>query len=170
VRPWLERRAALLTADATWALPVVVFSAWQLAVLLRTGSLPMLSPTGNNAAAPFSGLVDGIVHYVALFPHKAALEWGWECAVLALFGALAAVSLRTSRAMLHERIAWVFSLVFVVLLSSSVWLGDVGFRSLDDFYLLSGVLVLFSRVRLNAAGWLVAVTWSAVAVELILLI
>ena len=128
----------VVTANATWALPVAVFSAWQLAVLARTGSLPVFSSTGNNAAAPFSGLVDGIVHYVALFPHKAALEWGWECAVLAFFGALAAVSLRTSTALLHERIAWVFSLVFIVLLSSSVWLGDVGFRSLDDFYLLSG--------------------------------
>ncbi|HXW81108.1 MAG TPA: hypothetical protein VEJ84_16525, partial [Acidimicrobiales bacterium] len=161
---------AALSANSTWALPIVVFSAWQLAVFLRTGRLPMSSSTGNNVGAPFSGLVDGMVHYVRLFPHKAALEWGWECAVLIFFGTLAAISLRTSTALLHERIAWAFSLVFIVLLSSSVWLGDVGFRSLDDFYLLSCVLVLFSRVRLNPAGWLVALTWSAVAVELILLI
>jgi hypothetical protein len=168
--PASVRARALVSANATWALPVAVFSAWQLAVFQRTGNLPMSRSTGNNLGAPFAGLVDGMVHYVRLFPHKAALEWGWECAVLAFFAALAALSLRTSTALLHERVAWMFSLAFIALLSSSVWLGDVGFRSLDDFYLLSCVLVFFSRVRLNPAGWLVAATWSAVAVELILLI
>ena len=47
---------------------------------------------------------------------------------------------------------------------------DVGFRSLDDFYLLAGPGAVLAALRLNTAGWLVAVTWSAVAVELILLI
>ncbi len=130
----------------------------------------MFAPTDNNVGLPFDGLVRGLVHYLELLPHKTALEWGWELAVLAFIGTLAALSLRTSTAQLHERIAWVASAIFTLMLASSVWFGDVGFRSLDDFYLLSGVLVLFSGLRLTAAGWLVAFTWSVVAIELVVLL
>jgi hypothetical protein len=157
-------------SDVAWALPLVVFTGWQLAVRVGTGSVAMFAPTDNNVGLPFDGLVHGIVHYLELLPHKASLEWGWELAVLALIGTLAALSLRTSTAQLHERIAWVASAILTLMLANSVWLGDVGFRSVDDFYLLSGILVLFSGLRLTAAAWLVALTWSAVAIELVVLL
>jgi hypothetical protein len=55
-------RAGLPAAAAAWALPVLAFLAWQLAVAAATGSAPLLDDT-SNLSLPL----------VALVP--AALEW-----------------------------------------------------------------------------------------------
>jgi hypothetical protein len=157
-------------ADAAWALPVVAFAAWQLALHSGTGIFPARTSSDNNAGPPFVGLAHAFVHYVGKLPHTASLLWLGELGVLLLVGTMAAISLRQSTAAVHERIAWVASAVLAVSLTQAIWLGDVGFRSLDDFFLLSGVLLLFSRVRLDLAGLVVAGAWCVVAVELVLFI
>jgi hypothetical protein len=50
--------------------------------------------------------------------------------------------------------------------ASGIWLGDVGFRSLDDVYLFSWLVLLGTSRRLWFYGGLVAATWLVVAVEL----
>jgi hypothetical protein len=157
-------------ADVAWALPMVAFAAWQLALRAGTGIFPARESTDNNAGPPFVGLARGFVHYVEHLPHTASLLWVGELGVLAVVGTMAALSLRQSTAAVHERIAWVASAVLAVSLTKGIWLGDVGFRSLDDFFLLSGVLLLFSRVRLDLAALVVAGAWCVVAVELVLFI
>jgi hypothetical protein len=156
--------------DAAWVIPVAAFAAWQLALRTGTGIFPALTSGNNNAGVPFIGLVDGFGHYLDRLPRLASLLWFGELAVLALLGTLAAISLRHSTAALHERIAWVAAALLAVSLTKGIWLGDVGFRSLDDFWLLSGVLVLSSRLRLDLAGLVVAGAWCVVCVELVLFI
>jgi hypothetical protein len=157
-------------ADAAWLMPVMAFAAWQVALRLGTGAVLILTSGQNNSGLPFVGLADGFVHYAERLPSLASLLWFGELGVLAVVGALAAFSLSTSKAAVHERVAWVAAALLAVSLTRAVYLGDVGFRSLDDFFLLSGVLLLFSRVRLDLAGVLVAGAWCVVALQLVLFI
>ncbi|MGH9107618.1 MAG: hypothetical protein ACRDZX_17670 [Acidimicrobiales bacterium] len=156
--------------DATWVLPTLTFAGWQLALHARTGTFPALTSGHNNAGAPFVGLAAGLTHYLERLPRVASLLWAGELGVLAVVATLAAISLSKSTAALHERIAWAAGVVLAVLLVRGVWLGDVGFRSLDDLWVFSSVLVLFSRLRLGLAAWLAAAGWCVVAIELVVFI
>lgn len=157
-------------ADVAWLAPVVVFAGWQLVLKAGTGGFPVLASGQDNVGAPFAGLVQGLVHYVERVPSTASLIWLGEAAALAIVGALAAISLRRSAALLYEKLAWLGALFLGLSLTKGIWMGDVGFRSLDDFFVLSGLLLLSSRARLHLAGLVVALAWSAVALELVLFI
>ncbi|HUI04709.1 MAG TPA: hypothetical protein VLZ77_14315 [Acidimicrobiales bacterium] len=157
-------------ADALWALPGLAFVGWQSAVWVRTGSFPAVSSGSSNSGAPFVGLVDGIRHYVHAFPSRAAVAWVVELAVLAVVILSAAWSWRSSRALFHERLAWIGYGGLSILLQGPIWLGDVGFRSLDEVFLLSGVLLLYSKRRMGWQTLLVAGTWCAVFIETVLYI
>ncbi len=81
---------------------------------------------------------------------------------------LAAVA---AKSLLHVpvelRILWAVAVLLAVFTATGIWLGDVGFRSLDDVYLVSWVVLLLSPVRLTPWAVLCGAAWSAVAVELI---
>ena len=151
-------------------IPLAAFGAWQVALRAGTGMWALLTSGNNNTSTPLIGLAHGFVHYVNGLPETGSLVWFGELAVLALVGTLAAISLRNNTAPLHERIAWVATALLAVSLTKAIWLGDVGFRSLDDFWLMSGVVLLSSRLRLHLAGLVVAGAWCAVFVELVLFI
>ena len=157
-------------ADAIWALPGLAFVGWQSAVWARLGSFPVLSSDTSNSGTPFAGLIDGVRHYVPALPSRAALAWVVELAVLVIVVASAALAWRTSQAMLHERLAWIGYGGLAIVLQGPIWLGDVGFRSLDEVFLLSGVLLLFSTRRMGWQAWLIAGTWCAVCIQTILYI
>jgi hypothetical protein len=56
--------------------------------------------------------------------------------------ATAAVGLRTATVPPHEVLLWVLALVVVVSAAPGIWLGDVGFRSFDDLFVMSWVVIL----------------------------
>jgi hypothetical protein len=151
----------------TWIGPVVTFVAWQLVVRSATGSWPLLTSGQRNLDVPFVGLVRGLVHYAGRFPSTAAALWFGELFILLVVVAVAARALRTSTARLYERAAWLAYGVLALTLAPGIWLGDVGFRSLDDLYVFSCIVLLSSRRRLTVPGVVVAVGWAVVAVELI---
>ncbi|MGC8462469.1 MAG: hypothetical protein ACP5P9_02190 [Acidimicrobiales bacterium] len=165
--PWL---GPVDVAAVSWVLPVVAFVADQAVAAVRTGKLPLRSSESKNLALPFDGFVHGLVHYATTLPSTAALLWFGELAVLAVVVAMAATAARRSDAPLHERVAWAVLVVMAVCLAPGIWLGDVGFRSLDPLYLLSVVLLLGSPRRLAVPGSLVAAAWVVVAVELCLFV
>lgn len=87
-----------------------------------------------------------------------------------------AFGLRRRRLLEASDVAWIVPmLVFVAVLLAAgaargIWLGDVGFRSLDLTYLFSWLLMLGSPYRLR---WLLATTaaaWAALCVELVLFV
>ena len=51
--------------------------------------------------------------------------------------------------------------------AKGIWLGDVGFRSLDDVYLTGWLLLLSRRRTLSPWTLICAGTWLAVFVELV---
>lgn len=156
--------------DLAWVLPAVTFAAWQGAVWLRAGRLPALASGQHNADLPFVGIARGLVHYLSALPSLSSLVWLGEAAILVLVTVLAAWSLRTSAALPHERLAWAGYVAMAVLLGPSIWLGNVGFRSINELFVLSCILILFSRAPLRLAAVPVAGAWAAVAVELIAVI
>jgi len=151
----------------TWIAPGVSFLAWQFVVRLATGSWPLLTSGQRNLGAPFAGLAQGFGHYMDLFPSRAAVLWFGELFILIVVVAVAALALRTTNARLYERAAWLAYGVLALILAPGIWLGDVGFRSLDDLYLFSCIVLLSSKQRLTASGVLVAGGWMVAAVELI---
>ncbi len=153
---------------AAWLLPLLMFVGWQLVIHASTGTVPFTSSRQANVSLPFAGFLQGFRHYLDGLPKLASLVWFWELAVLVVVVVTTAKVLRTTSAFLHERLAWVAVLVVVICLAKAIWLGDVGFRSLDDLWVLSVILLLGSGRRLSVVSLLTLVTWGGAALQLIL--
>ena len=150
-----------------WIVPGVVFVGWQLTARLATGSWPLLTSGQKNLDFPFAGFLQGFRHYLSRLPSTASLLWFGELFILLVVVAAAALALRTTTARLYERVAWLAYGVVALTLAPGIWLGDVGFRSLDDLYVFSCIVLLSSHRRLTVPGVLVAGGWVVVAVELV---
>jgi len=173
VARWIRPRPPVTGAEpspvqaAAWVLPVVVFAAWQVVVKTKVGHIPLVASGQHNLDLPFVGLARGFTHYADMMPSKASFLWFGELVVLAVVIAAAAANVRTSSAPVHERLAWVGYGVLAACLAPGVWLGDVGFRSLDDVYVLSALVLLASPRRVRFVAPLMGMTWLVVAVELV---
>lgn len=167
LRRWVRRPGIL-----AWVLPVVGFGVWQLVVLVVSGALPALHSGRSNLAAPFYGMSTGISHYLVRLPSPKPVLWVGEFTVLAAVTVAAACSFRRSAAPLPDRLAWAEAALVAVFASASIWMGIVGFRSLDLVFVLGWVLLL--GIPKNWwLRWLAAATgvsWVVVFIQLVLLI
>jgi hypothetical protein len=151
--------------DLVFAIPLVGFVAWELLLLAVTGHLPIYKSGGENLAFPFVGLVHGFRHYFSIFPTVSSALWFGELAVLILLGIGAARSIRT--APVEFRWLWIVSTLLGLCAATGIWLGDVGFRSLDDTYLMGWVVLLYRPQRIWTWAVLCAGAWFVVFVELV---
>ena len=167
---WALRRdrRPLVAADMAWIISVLGFLAWQAVVRADVGVIPLRQSGQANLGLPFVGLVDGFRHYVSAFPSVASSLWMVEFAVIVTLAVAAGTCLRRTSAPLHERVVWVAVVILAIATARGIWLGDVGFRSLDDLYLFSWIILLSSPRRLWPLASLTAAVWMAVAVELVL--
>jgi hypothetical protein len=161
-----RRRRPLGAPDVAWGLPLLGFVGWQAVVFAYTDSLPILSSGNANLGPPFAGLVDGLRHYIGALPSTASFIWIGELAVLVVLAVAAGASVRRSSVPIHERLAWVAVVLLAVCAASGIWVGDVGFRSLDSVYLFSWIVLFGTRRRLWPLSGLVGWTWVLVAIEL----
>jgi hypothetical protein len=152
-------------SDLAFVIPLLGFIGWQLVLLAGTGRLPIYKSGGENLGVPLLGLSRGFGHYLSLFPSVASALWFGELGVLVLLGVGAAVTLR--RAPPPFRLLWVASTVLVLSTATGIWLGDVGFRSLDDAYLMSWLVLLYRRQRLWPWALICGIAWVVVFVELV---
>jgi hypothetical protein len=155
------------TTDVSWLLPLLGFAAWQLVIFAATRSVAIRDSGNANVGPPLTGLVDGIRFYLPALPSVASFLWFGELLVLTLFAVGAAVSIRSTTVPIHERLAWAAVVILAVCAASGIWRGDVGFRSLDDVYLFSWIVLLGTRRRLWPYVGLAGATWLVVAVELL---
>ena len=58
-------------------------------------------------------------------------------------------------------------MLLVLSAAAGIWLGEVGFRSLDDAYLLSWLVLLYRRGRIWPWSMICFATWGVVFVELV---
>ncbi len=152
-------------SDLAFLIPIAGFIVWQLVLLDSTGKLPIYRSGGENLGVPFVGLARGLSHYLPLFPTTASALWLGELLVLTLVIVGAALSFRT--APVEFRTLWIVSVLLVLSTATGIWLGDVGFRSLDDAYLMSWLLLLYRRGPIWPWGLICAGTWIVVFVELV---
>lgn len=146
-------------------IPLVGFVTWQLILLHATGKVPVYKSGGENLGAPFLGLVRGFRHYASLFPSTASGLWFGELAVLLSVAAGGATSLRF--APFEYRVLWVVSIALIFSAATGIWLGDVGFRSLDDAYLMSWLVLLHRPGRIWPWAIICLAAWVVVFVELV---
>jgi hypothetical protein len=127
----------------TFAVPLGITLAWQL-VLWRAWGVAPLAQGSERLGLPFAGIWDftrGAFQFGA-FPLVVQLA---ELVFVVAAALATAWSLSCSRALAHEKLAWVLGVLVAVLLSRSVWVEDWAFlRALAEPYLL-GTLVLLGR-------------------------
>ncbi len=157
---FLRRRRRPGRDDIVWVLPAAVFVAWQLVVFLFTAKLPILADSGRNAGAPFVAPFEALksnLQHIDWHSYNAIDVWLAEVAVLLIFAGAALLSLRTSRALVHEKLALVLFLVEICVVTPSTWSSvTADLRSFVEVYLMS-VVVLLGRPRLpwrRLGAWL----------------
>lgn len=152
-------------SDVAWFVPLVGFGVWQLVLLAATGKLPIYKSGGENLGFPFVGLARGFSHYFSAFPSVAAALWFGELGLILIL--IVVTSRLRGHAPLEFQVLWVVSVVLAMCTATGIWLGDVGFRSLDDVFLMSWIVLLFHPSRIAPIGALCGGAWLVVAVELI---
>jgi hypothetical protein len=144
--------------DLAWLVPSAVFAAWQAVVYSVTGSFALGADTSSNTGFPGQAMVHALVTNVRhLSVHAAPIDaWVVEFVCLVAFVAMAAASLRSTTVPVQERLAFVFFIVELFVLSPSIWNGVADLRSLDEVYLFAVLILLGSRRRLVVPALVVA--------------
>jgi hypothetical protein len=147
-----RRRATPGPADLTWVVPAGAYGLVELAVhFVVKGEFPLLANSSRNLTVPFTAMADALRYDVAhintahLSPIDITLL---EYATLAIFilAGMAVLALTTAPA--HERLAFVFFVLQLGLLSSQIWTSTFGeARSLIEPYLMALVLLVATPRR-----------------------
>ena len=142
-----RRRARPGLADLTWVVPAVVYGVLEVAVhFVVKGEFPLLANGSRNLAVPFTAMLDALtfdirhINTAHLSPIDIALL---EYATLGIFVLAGLAVLLVTTAPAHERLAFVFFVLQLGLLSSQIWTSTFGDgRSLIEPYLLALILLL----------------------------
>ena len=146
-----RRRTGPGLADLTWVVPAALYGLLEVAVhFVVKGEFPLLANSSRNLTVPFTAMVDALKYDIAhintshLGPADINLL---EYATLGLFIAAGLAVLWVTTAPVHERLAFVFFVLQLGLLSSQIWTSTFGDgRSLIEPYLMALVL-LFATPR-----------------------
>lgn len=142
-----RRRTRPGLADLTWVVPAAVYGIVELAVhFVVKGEFPLLASSGRNLAAPFTAMVHALtfdirhINTAHLSPIDIALL---EYATLGIFILAGLAVLLVTTAPGHERLAFVFFVLQLGLLSGQIWTSTFGEgRSLIEPYLMALILLL----------------------------
>ena len=152
--------------DLAWALPTAAFVAWQVVVKVAVGRFPLLVDANGNTGSPFITPLKAVEHnlaHVNLHHFEQYDLWFLELAILVLLAVAALVSLRSTNAPVHERLALVLYMIEICVVSPSTWYSlDADLRSFIEVYLLAAIILLGTpRHRLRA--------WLLPALEVLLI-
>jgi hypothetical protein len=147
-----RRRARPGRADLTWVVPALAYGIVELAVhFVVKGEFPLLANGQRNLGLPFKALYDalkydfGHINTAHLSPIDINLL---EYATLGVFIAAGLAVLLVTTAPVHERLAFVFFVLELGLLSSQIWTSTFGDgRSLIEPYLMALILLLATPRR-----------------------
>ena len=152
--------------DLAWALPTAAFVAWQVVVKVAVGRFPLLVDANGNTGSPFITPLKAVEHnlaHVNLHHFEQYDLWFLELAILILLAVAALLSLRSTNAPVHERLALILYMIEICVVSPSTWYSlDADLRSFIEVYLLAAIIVLGTpRHRLRA--------WPLPALEVLLI-
>jgi hypothetical protein len=167
-----RRRTGPGLADLTWVVPAVVYGVLEVAVhFVVKGEFPLLANSSRNLTAPFTALVDALKYDIAhintshLSPTDINLL---EYATVGIFIVAGLAVLWVTTAPVHERLAFVFFVLQLGLLSSQIWTSTFGDgRSLIEPYLMALVLLLATPRRYLSWRYLSLIAACAVPALLV---
>jgi len=147
-----RRRATPGLADLTWVVPAVGYGLVEVAVHFAVkGEFPLLANSSRNLTVPFTALVDALKYDAAHIntAHLSPIDISlFEYATLAIFILAGLAVLFVTTAPAHERLAFVFFVLQLGLLSSQIWTSTFGEgRSLIEPYLMALVLLVATPRR-----------------------
>ena len=147
-----RRRATPGLADLTWVVPAVGYGLIEVAVhFVVKGEFPLLANSSRNLTVPFTALVDALKYNAAHIntAHLSPIDIAMlEYATLAIFILAGLAVLVVTTAPVHERLAFVFFVLQLGLLSSQIWTSTFGEgRSLIEPYLMALVLLVATPRR-----------------------
>jgi hypothetical protein len=148
----LRRRANPGLADLTWVVPAVAYGLLEIGVhFVVKGEFPLLANSSRNLTLPFKAMLHALhveianINTAHLSPYDIALL---EYATLAIFIFAGLAVLFVTTAPAHERLAFVFFVLQLGLLSGQIWNSTFGEgRSLIEPYLMALVLLLATPQR-----------------------
>jgi hypothetical protein len=148
----LRRRARPGLADLTWVVPAVVYGVVEVAVhVVVKGEFPLLANSSRNLVMPFTAMIDALKYDIAHIntAHLGLIDIDLlEYATLAIFILAGLAVLFVTTAPVHERLAFVFFVLQLGLLSSQIWTSTFGDgRSLIEPYLMALVLLVATPRR-----------------------
>jgi hypothetical protein len=152
--------------DLAWALPAAAFVAWQVVVKVAVGRFPLLVDANGNTGSPFITPLKAVEHnltHINLHHFEQYDLWFLELAILILLAVAALLSLRSTNAPVHERLALILYMIEICVVSPSTWYSlDADLRSFIEVYLLAAIILLGTpRHRLRA--------WLLPALEVLLI-
>jgi hypothetical protein len=167
-----RRRARPGVADLTWVVPAAAFGLMEIAVhFVVKGEFPLLANTGRNLALPFTAMIHAIRVDAANIStsHLGAYDIALlEYATLAIFILAGLLVLKVSTAPVYERLAFVFFVLQLGLLSGQIWNSTFGDgRSLIEPFLMSLILLLATPRRYLTWQYLGLVTACALPALLV---
>jgi len=147
-----RRRANPGLADLTWVVPAAVYGLVEVAVhFVVKGEFPLVANSSRNLTVPFTALVDALKYDAAHIntAHLSPIDISlFEYATLAIFILAGLAVLFVTTAPAHERLAFVFFVLQLGLLSSQIWTSTFGEgRSLIEPYLMALVLLVATPRR-----------------------
>jgi hypothetical protein len=147
-----RRRASPGLADLTWVVPAAGYGLVEVAVhFVVKGEFPLLANSSRNLTVPFTALVDALKYDAAHIntAHLSPIDISLlEYATLAIFILAGLAVLGVTTAPAHERLAFVFFVLQLGLLSSQIWTSTFGDgRSLIEPYLMALVLLIATPRR-----------------------
>jgi len=143
--------------DLAWAFPAAAFVAWQVVVKMAVGKFPLLVDDGDNTGPPFITPLKAVEHnlgHVNLHQFEQYDLWFLQLAIIARFAVAALLSLRSTNAPVHERLAFVLYLIQICVVSPSTWYSlDADLRSFVEVYLMAAIILL-GAPRRHLRSWL----------------
>jgi hypothetical protein len=154
-------------APVVFALPIVVYSLWQVFLTLRWGVSPLRSGAPATAL-PFVEFARFFAVSAARRSQEQRLNF-LECLFLASVVMTIVWIWRRTRTPLEWRFAWLGYLALAAVLPHTIWMEDFGFlRIFADLFLVSAVMVIAST---SSARWFALLTaaglWYHVAKYLV---
>ena len=151
-RPWpgTPRQWRPVRDDLSWAIPIAMFTLWQVIIYAATGSVALLADKGANAGMPFTAPARAIQwNFTHLTFHSVSFtdEWALEFILLAFVVVCALASLRSTSAPVYERVALILYIFEICVVTPSTWSSlTADMRSFIEVWLM-GLLILFGAKR-----------------------
>ncbi len=147
-----RRRSGPGLADLVWVVPAVAYGLLEIAVhFVVKGEFPLLANSSRNLTAPFTAMVDALKYDIANIntSHLSPIDISLlEYATLGIFILAGLAVLWVTTAPSYERLAFIFFVLQLGLLSSQIWTSTFGEgRSLIEPYLMALVLLMATPRR-----------------------